>query len=169
MSDDQNTGDGTANPPTTDPATDSGKAPKFEGEFDADRAAKLVANLRAELDEAKGKLKTHEDAGKSELEKLLARAEKAEQLAADTAHALAVKAAAEAAKLPADLHEFLTGKTPAELESQAKKLAERFGVAGDGTPPPGTRPKAKLVPGQGSGDNGDTFDADAIAKAARRR
>lgn len=163
----------------TPPAqTDPGKAPTFTGEFDQERAARLVENLRTELESAKAKLKTHEDAGKTELEKLAARAEAAEKLAAENAaalaaktaadvHAEAVKTAAVAAKLPAEWHEFLTGKTPEELATQAAKLAAQLGI---GTADPlMSRPKAVLVPGQGSGDTGGTFDAKAIAKNARRR
>jgi septal ring factor EnvC (AmiA/AmiB activator) len=161
--------------PTAPTAPDAGKAPTFTGEFDQARAERLVENLRSELADTKAKLKTREDAEKSDLQKLQERAEVAEKALAEAtkkaAHATAKAAAAAAHKLPEDLHEFLTGETPEELTAQAKKLAERFGLspATGETAPQAGRPQPRLVPGQGSAAAPDAFDPVAIAKAIRGR
>ena len=169
--------------PTTDPATDpanaggatggdpsstppaTGQAPNWEGNFDPERAAKLVENLRRERDEARSKLKTREDAEKSDLQKAQERAkELADELAADR------KAnAAKAYKLPASLAQHLTGSTKAEIEASAKALAEELGIAPDADELPALpgRPKPRLTPGHGTPNDGPAFDPAAVAKAAR--
>jgi hypothetical protein len=162
-----------ATPPTA-PATDPGKAPTFTGEFDPERAARLVENLRTELEEAKAKIRAREDAEKTDLQKAQERAEAAEAALVKATLDTATAKAAQAHKIPDDLLEFITGATAEEIEAKAKRLGEKL-AATDGTPAdngtgtPSTRPTPRLVPGQGSGDTGSTFDPAAIAKAARRR
>jgi hypothetical protein len=158
------TGEATQGTGSTPPATD--KAPKWEGNFDPDRAARLVENLRAELAETKSKLKTREDAEKSEAQKLAERAEAAEKELAQERKVSAVKAH----KLPASLAPYLTGSTAAEIEASAKALAEELGIhpGAEATEALPGRPRPRLVPGNGSDDGAEPFDAAKVAAAARR-
>lgn len=133
---------------------DSGR--EWDGPFDPDRAAKALdkKNREAkalrdrlkELEPLAAKAKELEEASKSETERL------SEQLAA-------AKAEAEAAireqqryqvalnkGLDADLADLLTGNTVEELEKRADFLAERL-AASQTPPPPGGRPRPRLVSG----------------------
>ncbi|MDG4801714.1 hypothetical protein [Micromonospora sp. WMMD980] len=161
-----NAGNGEGGTGTTPPAP-ADKAPKWEGEYDPEKAARLVANLRAELDGVKGKLKTREDAEKSELQRAIERAEAAEAEAGKLRTASAITEAVKAHGLPAQLAKYVTGATEDEINASAKALAEDFGVKAEQTtePIPG-RPKPRLVPGHAtSGDEG--FDPNAVIKAVR--
>lgn len=165
---------------TTDSKPDDGKKPVFDGEFDADRAARLVANLRADLDKAKADLKTatdtltaQADAEKSDLQKAqdrIAALEK-ENVSIKT-EALRVRIAAKH-NLPEDVHEFLVGDTEEEMEKRATALAKyakkgETEETGETSEIPG-KPKTRLVPGHTSGDDDAAFDPKAIAAAIRER
>jgi hypothetical protein len=166
-----------------DPAPDAPKtddAPKttFSGDFDPERAARLIDNLRGEIADLKKDLGTartalqeREDAEKSEAQKIADRAAAAEKAAADAKRALLIERATRKHSLPEDVVEFLTGDTEEEIEAKAARLASLGAPKKDGeeTPPadlPG-KPKADLVPGHG-GEETAPFDPDAIAAAARR-
>ena len=151
----------------------------FEGEFDAERAARLIENLRADLakikterDEARTALQEKADAEKTEAQKLQDRLAAAEETAKKTGRALLIERATRKHSLPDDVVEFLTGDTEEEIEAKAQRLAalgspkkdESKEEPGSGLP---EKPKADLVPGHG-GDDAETFDPDAIAAAARR-
>lgn len=169
------------------PPDPEGKAPEFDGEFDAEKAKRLVANLRADV----ASLKTERDGLKSDRDAFKAAAEKTGD-DRDKALADAVKRADDAERtlaiskhnLPEDIlsefADYLTG-TPDEVSAKAAKLAARF-VKEEQTPPadppdgdeetppvstPSGRPRPALVPGHG-GETPAAFDPVAIAKAARR-
>lgn len=159
-------------PAPTAPADDKG--PGWEGEFDPDRAARLVTNLREEskktkdeLAELRKKLAEREDAEKTELQRIQERAERAEAELNQTRSALLVAEISKEFGVPADL---LTGSNREEIEARAKALAE---WAGSGKRPaddvPG-RPKPKLVPGSGgSASDAEPFDPAATAAKIRAR
>lgn len=162
---------------TADDKKDTGKAPKFDGEFDADRAARLVANLRAELADAKAaaqkateSLTAREDAEKSDLQKAMDRIASLEKENAKVSMKAARIQAAAKHNLPDDLAEFLTGETEAEIEAKAESLAKFAGqsksdeTTDDKTQVPG-KPKPRLVPGHESSESTGDFDPHAIAKA----
>lgn len=154
--------------------TAEGKGPGWEGDFDPDRAARLVTNLREESKKAKDelaelrkKLTDKEDAEKSEFQRLQERAERAETELNQTRSALLVAEVSKEYGVPADL---LTGSNREEIEARAKALAE---WAGAGKRPaddvPG-RPKPKLVPGNGAAtESSETFDPVATAAKIRAR
>lgn len=146
------------------------KTPKWDGDFDPDRAAKLVANLRSDLETAKNELKTakeslgeKEEAEKTEFQRFQERAAAAEQEAASAKLELMRLRVAKEHDLPDDLMEFLTGDSEEDLAAKAKRLAEY--AAGPTAEVPG-RPKPKLRTGNGE-DPIPGFDPLAIAQKAR--
>lgn len=184
MADTENT---STAPAPADGASDEQKAP-WGDDFDAERAWRLVQNLRQERDG----LKSERDRLKSELQESrnssATESEKiadAEKRAKDAEKALYLERVYR--KFPAldndDLRDFLTGDTEEEITAKAERLA-RLGKApeesenddpkpsedGDGDDGsqeiPG-KPTPSLVPGHG-GQEPPTFDPVAIAKAARR-
>lgn len=186
MSDNANaTGETTENP--------EGKAPEFEGEFDAEKAQRLVANLRGEiatLKERTAAITAERDDFKAAAEKSGEERDKALKDALDRAEAAERSLAIKKHNLPDDVVEefadYLTG-TAAEVDAKAAKLAARLGAApkeeqpapegeesgekdGEEEEPPANlpeRPKPALTPGHG-GEVTPEFDPVAIAKAARR-
>lgn len=163
-----------AEPGAPSPATDAPeeKAPKWDGEFDPDRAAKLVSNLRGdneklkkELAELRSALGEKEQATKSELQKLIDRAETAEKELSKLRTQSLISAKLREHGLPDDLSEFVSGSTEDEITAKVEKLAEKFGPK---APVPG-KPRPKLVPGEGSGTGRPDFDPEAIAKKIRER
>lgn len=160
---------------TTTP-TDTGKPPVFEGAFDAERAARLVANLRADLDKVRGELTTtkqaldaREDAEKSDLQKAQDRIKALESdLVKVTTESLRSRIAAKH-NLPEDLIGFLTGDTEAEIEAKAEALA-KFAPKKETEETqeviPG-KPTTRLVPGHSTGDVAPAPDLRAMADAIR--
>lgn len=148
-------------PSSTPPAT--GQAPKWEGDFDPERAARLVENLRKERDEARARAK----GDPSELAALKAQVDgltaELTQSRIDTARASAI----EAASVPAHLAAYVTGSTPEALKASAEKVAADFAAsqAADSALP--GRPKPRLTPGHGPSDASPEFDPVATARAAR--
>lgn len=178
---------------TTDAAENTGKAPEFEGDFDADRAKRAITSLRTEVES----LKVERDALRADRDAFRDAAEKT-GTERDTALAEAVKRAEKAERdlaiakhdLPDDIVEefadFLTG-TPEEVDAKAARLKARLSPKEDGEPEvkadeketgkeaegekpaaPAVprRPQAALVPGTG-GDTPKPFDAKAVAERAR--
>lgn len=165
---DNDKADNTAN---TDPKTDKG--PGWEGEFDPDRAARLVNNLRdegkkykEELAELKKRLAEKEDAEKSELQRIQERAERAEKELNETRSALLVAEVAKEYGVPANL---LDGKDREEIEARAKALAEWASASKRPADDLPGRPKPKLVPGSGSDGDDESFDPAAVAAKIRQR
>ena len=177
--------------------TDATKDEKPNGEnpwgkdFDAEKAWRLVQNLRAEvtglkterdnLKTERDNLKVEKDAadseGKSELQKLQDRLAEIEKTAKDREREVALQKVLRKHPELEDFADLLTGETEDELMSKAERLAkigkpadgENGDKDGDQKPAelPGA-PKPALTPGHG-GDAPAPFDPDAIAKAARER
>ncbi|MGO4251234.1 hypothetical protein AB4Y81_03115 [Paenarthrobacter sp. TAF1] len=177
--------------------TDATKDSKPEGEnpwgddFDAEKAWRLVQNLRAEvtglkterddLKTERDNLKVEKDAsdseGKTEIQKLTDRLAELEKTAKEKDRDVALQKVLRKHPELEEFSDLLTGETEDELMSKAERLA-KIGKPADGDNPadkdgekpaelPGT-PKPNLVPGHG-GDAPAPFDPDAIAKAARER
>lgn len=177
--------DSTQNTPTGDEqqtSQTSGKAPKFEGEFDAERATRLIENLRKEVSDLKAEktslaedLQKREDAEKSDADRTAEALQRAKDEAAKATRDLYVERAVRKHSLPDDLVEFLTGETEEEIGAKAERLA-KFGTsksddAGDEQQEPNgddvsSRPTPSLRPGHGGAPT-QAFDAAAVAEAAR--
>ena len=182
------------NPTGTGETTeDKGKAPEFEGEFDAERAKRAIANLRAEvatLKESVSAVTAERDEFKAAAEKTGTERDSALKAALDRAEAAERSLAIKKHNLPDDVVEefadYLTGSAE-EVDAKAAKLAARLAPKGDeGEPKTGTegdepkepegeeppalpeRPKPALTPGHG-GEVTPDFDPAKIAADARRR
>ncbi|CCQ44319.1 hypothetical protein ARTSIC4J27_243 [Pseudarthrobacter siccitolerans] len=158
-----------------------GSSNPWGDDFDADKAWRLVQNLRAENSDLKSensKLKTErqdrENEGMSELQKLQDRLNELEKAAKDKDRDLALQKVLRKHPELEDIADLLTGDTEDELMAKAERLA-KLGKKSDGegdeqkpgpTELPGM-PKPNLTPGHG-GDDTEPFDPVAIAKAARR-
>lgn len=165
------------------PATNAGAAPWGE-DFDAEKAWRLVQNLRTERDG----LKTERDALKGERDalaterdglktELQTKTDEAERLSKETAREVALQKVLR--KFP-DLEDFadlLTGDTEEELVAKAERLAKigKPAEPADGdkgeqkpeTPELPGKPQPNLTPGHG-GEDSTPFDPTAIALAARQ-
>lgn len=153
--------------PTPKP-TDEGKAPKWDGEFDPARAAKLVENLRADVakkDSDLAALKAQvEERGKGE-KTLQQRLDALESAHSEAQRTLLVAKVAKEHKVPDDLVEFLTAKDADGLKAQAERLSKAAPASEE---VPG-KPKPRLKPGQGTDAAGTAEDPKQIAAAYRRR
>lgn len=152
-------------------------------DFDAEKAWRLVTNLREELKAVKGErdtLKTQKQAdeseGQSEIQKLQTRLAELEKNSKDKDRALAIEKVLRKHPELEDIADLLTGDTEDELMAKADRLAKlgKKDDAGDGEQKPDASttelpgmPKPNLVPGHG-GEDKEPFDPVAIAKAARR-
>lgn len=178
-------------PKTDKPATPPAEStPPWGDDFDAERAWRLVQNLRSEV----SGLKTERDAARSEATEFRSAAEKTGE-ERDRALADAVTRAENAERklaisshnLPDDVVEefgdYLTG-SPQEVATKAAKLAARLGLTKIEEPAPNAdeppaepaapqlpgRPKTAPVPGSAGDPNTEpAFDPVAIAAAARAR
>lgn len=138
--------------PADPPAND---APKWDGDFDADRAARLVANLRAEVADyktkfsaANEKITAFEQAQMTDIEKASKRAEDAETALREMTRRAAVADALRKHGLSDDDAEWLTGDTAEEIDARAARVAERMGSK----PTPGKSagvPPTLPIPGNG--------------------
>ena len=156
-------------------------------DFDAEKAWKLVQNLRGEVADLKtakadaekerDALKTAKDAaadeGKTELQKLQERLEQIEKDSKAKDRDLALQKVLRKHPELEEYADLLTGDTEEELTAKAERLAKigkKDGEEGDNKPDavelPG-KPKPNLLPGH-SAEIGEDFDPVAIAKAARR-
>lgn len=144
---------------------DDGKPPWGDDEnYDAERAASLIKNLRADNDELKQKVDKFETDKLSEKERLEKRAERAEGEAKE--------AGAELLKLRVGLRKGLTetqakrlvGETEEELEADADELLESFGAKDDGEGK-GTRrrPQERLKPGASPSSKPEETDPRKLA------
>ena len=149
------------------PAETPAAAPQWDGEFDPERAARLVANLREsekrlkeELAGVKSKLTEYEQAQMSEAEKIAARAEQAERELATLRREMAVKDALRAHNLPESAARFISGETPEEIAEAAEAFAALAVPATSTSQAPATLP----VPGQGD----DRADQEITAEDLER-
>lgn len=159
------------------PKADEKATPPWGNDFDPQRAWDTITRQRDSEKALKDRIAAFEraeqeraDANKSELDKAIARAERAEQEAKAKARALALSRTG----LSEDAYQFITAE---DDEGIAKQAAALMALAGkkddaqdtDGDTPALTtnRPKPGLKPGHG-GDVSTPFDAAAIATAARQ-
>lgn len=147
-------------------------------EFDPKRAWKLIEGLRGDIgkvktenEELRGKVQEHEDASKSDQEKLEERASTAEKTAAE--------ATAEAARLRVALKKGLTetqakrlvGENEEELEKDADELLESFNNPsddGDDGETPRRRPTERMRTGAARRREPDENDPAKLAEAVPR-
>ena len=159
----------------TTPDAPKADAPPWGDDFDAEKAWRLIVNLRSDVaglktdrDDARTALQAREDAEKSDAEKAVARAERAEADLKEERRKGLVSAAALKHNLPDDVLEFLTGDDAEAIEAKAARLGALSKV--ETTEEPGEeipgKPKAALRPGHG-GEETPAFDPNAIAEAAR--
>jgi septal ring factor EnvC (AmiA/AmiB activator) len=153
-------------PEPTPPA----KAPQWDGEFDPERAAKLIANLRSEAEAARNELKqartvleAQEEAEKSDLQKAQEARERAARELEETRTELLRLRTQKEHGLPDELATFLTGDEET-MKVQAERLAAFAKAPADELP---HRPEAALTPGHGGPAPEPKFDADAAAAAIR--
>ena len=165
----------TDSPPNEEPPAT--QQPRWEGDFNPERAARLVQNLRDDLTKAKNEakaasdaLQVKSDAEKSELQRATDRAEKSERALLAAQLEVLRTTIARKHNLPDELVQFVTGNTEAELEKQAAALAS---YANKGLPDSAgelgkTKPRPRLVPGHSTDDrNNGPFDARAVAAQIR--
>lgn len=120
--------------PTNGERTDEGQAPD---KFDAKYVKELrqdAAKTRKALQAAEARLREFEDRDKTELEKLTARADAADQKAADAQRQLLKLEVAAHKQLTADWVDRLRGDTIEELEADADRLLGQ--IAQQYQPPP---------------------------------
>jgi FtsZ-binding cell division protein ZapB len=165
---------------------------KFSGEFDAERASRLIENLRSEVSSLKeerntlkGEKDKREDAEKTELDRLKDRIASAENETKEARRALHVsKAQAKHGLSDEEAEEFLSGLDDEEqILARAERLAGLRGPGsqeenggendegdeGDGQGDLPSKPKPNLRPGSGGSEDSGEFDEDAIVNAARER
>lgn len=137
-------------PPTPpDPTPDPPKKPwGDDADFDADKAWKLIENLRKERDDLKPlakKARELEEASKTEVERLAERATAAEERATIAERrALLAEARAERPTLTAAQVARLQGDSVEELLADADEL---YGAPESQPSPPPRRPRERLTPG----------------------
>jgi hypothetical protein len=156
-------------PPAEEPKT---PAP-WGDDFNAERAWKLIENLRADNAKSKARVTEFEtaaqaraDAEKSELERAVARAEAAEKSLADREAAGRRKDVLSKHGLTDDDAAYLAGISDDELDAKAEALAARLGLTKkDAAEEIPGKPAPKLTPGHETGDAAGDFDPMAIAKA----
>ena len=149
-----------------------------DADFDPAKAWKLITNLRGDIEKAKktgaelaAKVKEHEDASKSDADKLEERATLAEQKAAATER--------EAARLKIALKKGLTetqakrlvGDNEDELEKDADDLLASFKDDDEGDDGDGTRrtPKPRMRTGAAPSSEPDETDPEKLAEQVPRR
>lgn len=117
-------------------ATDGADLPevKIEGEFDADRAARTIAQqrkveaeLRAELKAYRDAQKAAEDAEKTEVQRLAEAKAALENELNGMKRSQAVSEALRGAGLDLELSEFVTADEPEAIAQQVAKLAQTIG------------------------------------------
>lgn len=161
----------------------------FEGEFDAERASRLIENLRQEVASLKEERKTlkeekdeRDNADKSELDRLKDRLATAEKETKEARQALFVsRAQAKHGLSDEEAEEFLSGLDDEEkILARAERLAglrggsqEESGENDEGEEGgPGdlpSKPKPNLRPGSGGSEDSGEIDEDALVEAARER
>lgn len=167
--------------PDPDPEADPDPDPEADPEaqtFSADYVKKLRdenARRRREAADLAGRLKAHEDAEKSELEREQEARTTAEQRAA-AAESASLRLEVALDKAPEGmsvaqirkLAKRLTGSTQEELEADAEELFSEF-APDTGREPDGRRPRERLRPGAAPSSSDDDEETDPAKLAARVR
>lgn len=174
--------------PTPDPAPDpepkGDKKPPWgsDEDFDPDKAWKLIQNVRSDAEKAKAereelakKVKAHEDATKSDTEKLEERATGAETKANEFEGKflrldVALEKAPEGMLLPQvrKLAKRLSGSNREELEADAEELFAEFAPDSDDDEKPRRRPTERLRPGAAPSAEAEPNDPAKLAEGVSR-
>lgn len=167
--------------PQTPPAPNPESEFDFDGEFDPDRAKRLIAAQKADKEALRQKI----EAAERERDELKQKwdAHEAEKLTAEQKQALELeqarkelaaerrKAALVRHQLPESALMFLTAESADDIEAQAAALAELHPHTDDEPPAPDLHvaPQPNLPGGQKIPPSEPPFDPAAIAAAARKR
>jgi hypothetical protein len=157
----------------------STEAPPWGDNFDPSRAWSLIQGLRGDKEKLTGKVSAFEkaaqeraDAEKTELQRVMERAERAEKAMADREAADKRAAVLNKHGLGADDAAFLAGVSDDDLDARAQQLAARLGVAKSAQDAaeaiPG-KPTPRLTAGHESADAPEAFDPLALADKVHRR
>lgn len=150
-------------PAQTPPAQPTQPAQTWQGEYDPERAARLVDNLRTEAQGYKTEIATlrekvagFEQAQLSDAEKLTQRAESAEtELVTARREAVMLRHG-----LPDEAAELMSGTTVEEINARAEKLKGLFGTRQTQEPEP--LPSTLPIPGNGA-------DPQAVSQLTREQ
>lgn len=144
-------------------------------DFDAQRAAKLIENLRDDLDklkadrdELRSKVDEHEDATKSEQQKLEERATKAEARAAAAEQSAARLRVALNKGLTETQAKRLVGESEEDLEKDADELLSSFRSEEEGDDDRPRRPRERLRPGAAPAAEPEKDDPASLAEPVSR-
>lgn len=146
------------------PAAPAGKEPTFVGEFNAETAAKLVANLRAEVASLKAP-KPAAPVTPAPVDEATARIAALEERLRAADRAAAVATVSAATSVPAEL---LIGDDAEAMTAYATKLTDWAKGLTPAAIPGKPQPHLTPAPGHGAPVT-PAFDAAAVAKAARNR
>jgi hypothetical protein len=146
-----------------------------DDEFDPKRAWKLITDLRDDLgklkserDEAKGKVKEHEDSTKSDQDKLTESKTAAEKRADEAEqNATRLRVAMEHGLDKEDL-DLLGSGDEEQIEARAKRLAERSAPPDDTGQEPRRRPQERLRPGAAPSADPEKSDPASLAEQVPR-
>lgn len=148
MPDTDNTASDSSNADATASADTSaeGNSSPFNGQYDEARAARLIENLRADLDKKSAKIKAFEDAQKTEAEKTTEALAEAQRKAAQLELEIMRRDVATDKGVPPSLAKFLSGDSREALEAIADELMSGVGQI--------RKPAPDLKQGQQSSNSG---------------
>lgn len=130
-------------------------------------ARKHEAQAKANAEAAR-RLAELEDAQKTETQRLVERAEKAERELLEARTTALIARAAKKYGIPDELTDFLSGAASEEdIEAKAARLAESIAAAKTPADDIPGKPKPRLVPGQGADASAEDVDVQAIAARIR--
>lgn len=145
-------------------------------EFSAEKAWKLIQNLRADKDKATARVREFEDKDKSDLQRATDKLSETEKRAAEAEHAslrleVALDKAPEGMSVAQvrKLAKRLSGKDRAELEADAAELFAEFKPTQETNSGSGTgRPKERGRPGASNASEPDEMDPAKLAAKVPR-
>lgn len=160
---------------SSEPATGTATQQIPERLPDDHPAVKALAKANREAEALRLKLKEHEDAGKSELEKLAEKAATAEERAAAAELRALRLEVSEEAGVPGKLRKYVVGATREELVASATEILEAFKEGqtngadpkgrGDGRP----KPAVRKVPVPGGDPKADRVDMNEWLRSKQSR
>jgi hypothetical protein len=168
--------------PTPDAAASTAPAapetPPWGADFDPSRAWSLIQGLRGDKEKLSGKVSAFEkaaqeraDAEKTEVQRAIERAERAEKAVADREAADKRRAVISKHGLGDEDAAFLAGVSDDDLDARAQALAARLGVgkATDAAEAIPGKPTPTLTAGHESSDAAEAFDPLALAEKVHKR
>jgi hypothetical protein len=163
---------------STAPTAPTEAAPPWGENFDAGRAWSLIQGLRSDKEKLSGKVSTFEKAAqeqadkeKTDLQRAMERAERAEKAIADREAADKRRTVLSKHGLTGDDAAYLAGVSDDDLDARAQQLAARLGVgkstdAAEAIP---GKPTPTLTAGHESSDAAEAFDPLALADKVHKR